>query len=61
MKKSLILMTMFVSGCAAGQQKPHPQPKEAWVPCEIEVVTYADTSKTVAKLMKTQWYCENRK
>lgn len=60
MKTLLIALTIFASGCATGRQATTAlHPKVAWVPCEVEVVTYEDTSKTVAKMMKTQWYCEN--
>lgn len=59
MGKLLIVLTIFVSGCATGQQKAAIHQKVAWVPCEVEVVTYEDTSKTVAKTVKTQWYCQN--
>lgn len=60
MKKLLIALTILVSGCATGQQTASIHQKVAWVPYEVEVVAYEDTSKTVAKMMKTQWYCENR-
>lgn len=59
MKRMLVLLTLLVSGCAAGQQTATLHQKMAWVPCEVEVVTYEDTSKTVEKMVKTQWLCEN--
>ena len=59
-KVFMCIILLTATGCAANPPKADLQQKAAWVPCEVEVVAYADTGKTVARAMKTQWFCENR-